>query len=131
MTEVINKVNPVIFENQNKEVLKVYDYQLHNFFSIRTELHDIETDKSEMKIDINFCTDQTLRAVSINNDSIMKFYISNRKEREDKIFQGLSNQSAKSRGSSKSSGDIKGKSKSKSLCPLAYFCSPSAYCPYK
>ena len=115
LTKVINKVNQVIFENQNTEALKVYEYQLDNFLheirAITTELHDLETDESEREKIINFCTDQALRVVSIK-DSIMNFYISNGKEREVKIFSELSSKSAKSRDTSKSSSDRKSKSKS-------------------
>ena len=42
----------------------------------------------------------------------MNFYISNRKEREHKIFSELSSKSAKSRGTSKSSSNRQNKSKS-------------------
>ena len=115
LTKVINKVNQVIFDNQNTEALKVYEYQLDNFLhgiqAITTQLHDLETDESEMEKIINFCTDQALRVVSIK-DSIMNFYISNGKEREVKIFSKLSSKSAKSRDTSKSSSDRKSKSKS-------------------
>ena len=45
LTKVINKVNQVIFENQNREALKVYEYQLDNFLyeirAIMTELHNL------------------------------------------------------------------------------------------
>ena len=60
---------------------------------------------------INFCTDHVLQVVSIK-DRIMNFYISNGKERQDKIFSELSSKSTKSRDTSKSSSDRKGKSKS-------------------
>ena len=64
LTKVIKKVNQVIFENQNTEALKVYEYQLDNFLheirAITTELHDLETDESKREKIINFCTDQTL-----------------------------------------------------------------------
>ena len=86
----VNQVNQVIFENENTEALKVYEYQLDNFLheirAITTELHDLETDESKRGKIINFCTDQALRVVSIK-DSNMNFYISNWKEREVKYFQ--------------------------------------------
>ena len=51
LTKVINKVNLVIFENQNTEALKVYEYQLDNFlheiYAVMTELHNLKTDESE------------------------------------------------------------------------------------
>ena len=132
LTKVINKVNQVIFENQNTEALKVYEYQLDNFLheirAITTELHDLETDESEREKIINFCTDQALRVVSIK-DSIMNFYISNGKEREVKIFSELPNKSAKSRDTCKSSSDRKKKVKIKHFCSLAHLCSLSAFCP--
>ena len=115
LTKVINKVNLVIFENQNTEALKVYEYQLDNFLyeirAITTELHDLEMDESEKEKAINFCTDRALRVVSIKN-SIMNFYISNGKEREDKIFSELSSKSAKLSDTPKSSSDRKIKPKS-------------------
>ena len=65
LTKVINKVNQVIFENQNPETLKVYEYQLDNFLYeihiITTKLHDLEMDQSEKEKIINFCTDQALQ----------------------------------------------------------------------
>ena len=53
LTKLVNEVNQVIFENQNIEALKVFEYQLANFlYEIRvitTELHDLETDESARK----------------------------------------------------------------------------------
>ena len=53
LTKLVNEVNQVIFENQNTEALKVFEYQLANFlYEIRvitTELHDLETDESARK----------------------------------------------------------------------------------
>ena len=49
---VIDKVNQVIFENQNTEALKVYEYQLDNFLyeirAITAELHNLEADESKV-----------------------------------------------------------------------------------
>ena len=110
LTKLINKVNQVIFENQNIKALKVYEYQLDNLLyeirAITTELHDLKNDEFERKKIINFCTDQELRFVSIK-DSIVNFYISNGKVREDKIFSELPSKSTESHDTSTLSSDKK------------------------
>ena len=59
---------------------------------------------------MNFCIDQVLRVVSIN-DSIMNFYISNGKERENQVFSELSSKSSESPDTFEPYSDRKSKSK--------------------
>ena len=69
LTQTIDRINRIIFENHSPEKIKVYEYQLDNTIfkleNITSELRHYETDAMEKENSLSFLNEQILRVSHI------------------------------------------------------------------